>query len=76
MLKENFSSNFQVLLNGWKVVSGLFSIGCISSSKLSCVQQSMPAIPALGKLKHEDHKFKANLGYIVRLCLKINKNKK
>jgi hypothetical protein len=30
----------------------------------------MPEITALRKLKHEDHKFKANLGYISRPHLK------
>jgi hypothetical protein len=30
-----------------------------------------PVIPALGRLRQEDCTFKANLGYIVRPCLKI-----
>jgi hypothetical protein len=30
----------------------------------------MPVIPALGRLKQEDHEFKANLVYIARPCLK------
>jgi hypothetical protein len=30
----------------------------------------MPAISALRRLKQEDLKFKASLGYISRLCLK------
>jgi hypothetical protein len=32
-------------------------------------------IPALGRLRQEEHKFKARLGYIVRSCLKqLKKN--
>jgi hypothetical protein len=27
-------------------------------------------IPAVGRLRQEDHKFKASLGYVMRLCLK------
>jgi hypothetical protein len=30
----------------------------------------MPIIPAFRRLREEDHKFKANLGYIVRFCFK------
>jgi hypothetical protein len=30
----------------------------------------MPVIPALGKLRHKDLKFKASLGHRARLCLK------
>jgi hypothetical protein len=33
----------------------------------------MPVILALGRLKQEDCKFKASLGYIARTCLKIQK---
>jgi hypothetical protein len=36
----------------------------------------IPAIPALGKLKQEDHKFEARLGYPARPCLKIQKKSK
>jgi hypothetical protein len=36
----------------------------------------MPAIPALGRLRQEDYKFKANLGYRVKPCLKKNQTKK
>jgi hypothetical protein len=35
----------------------------------------MSAIPALRRLKQEDHKFEASLGYTVRLCLKNHANK-
>jgi hypothetical protein len=38
------------------------------------IQWHIPIIPALRRLMQEDSKFKANLGYIVRSCLK-KKNK-
>jgi hypothetical protein len=31
--------------------------------------------PVLGRLRQEDHKFKANVGYIGRPCLKKQNNK-
>jgi hypothetical protein len=34
-----------------------------------------PVIPAFGRLRQEDHEFKASLGHIARLCLK-KKDKK
>jgi hypothetical protein len=30
----------------------------------------LPIVPALGRLRLEDHKLDASLGYIARLCLK------
>jgi hypothetical protein len=45
--------------------------------KVSLVWWDRPAIPALGKLRQENCKFKANLHYIMRSWLKKqNKNKK
>jgi hypothetical protein len=35
----------------------------------------MSVIPALGRLRQGAHKFKTNLGYIVRPCLKKKKKK-
>jgi hypothetical protein len=35
----------------------------------------MFVIPALGRLRHEGHKFEANLDYIVRPCLEKKKRK-
>jgi hypothetical protein len=34
-----------------------------------------PIIPALGRLKQENHKFEASLGYIVRPMLRKKKKK-
>jgi hypothetical protein len=36
----------------------------------------MPDIPAFGRLRQEDLKFKASLSYIVRPCLKQREKKK
>jgi hypothetical protein len=36
----------------------------------------MPVIPALKRLRYEDHEFKASLGYIVKHCLKKRKTHK
>jgi hypothetical protein len=38
-------------------------------NKRSQVWWFMPVIPVAGKLKQENHKFKAILGYIVRPCI-------
>jgi hypothetical protein len=40
------------------------------------VQWYTPIIPALKRLKQENHEFKDNIGYIVRHCLKKKKGKK
>jgi hypothetical protein len=45
----------------------------ICSSKLELLSQAwwrMPAIAVLKRLRWEDYKFKASLGYTVRPCLK------
>jgi hypothetical protein len=34
-----------------------------------------PAIPAFGRQKQDDHKYKASLGYLVRSCHKKSKAK-
>jgi hypothetical protein len=36
----------------------------------------MPVIPALMRLRKEDHNFQANLGFTARPCLKKKKDKK
>jgi hypothetical protein len=36
----------------------------------------MPEIPALGKLRQEDHKLEAGLGYTMRLLVQKKKMKK
>jgi hypothetical protein len=33
----------------------------------------IPEIPALGRLRQEEHQFKASIGYIARPCLKNKK---
>jgi hypothetical protein len=43
---------------------------CLKVNLLSWVWWNMPAISALRRLRHEDHKFKANLDYIKRPRLK------
>jgi hypothetical protein len=35
----------------------------------------MPVIPALQRLRQEDHEFEVSLSYIERLCLKKKKKK-
>jgi hypothetical protein len=35
----------------------------------------MPVIPALGRLRQEDGKFKDRLGYVVRPCLSVKKRR-
>jgi hypothetical protein len=47
----------------------------LRDTKLSKLVQSLaqgltPVIPAVGRLRQEDHKLEANLGCAARLCLK------
>jgi hypothetical protein len=51
---------------------------CISKhhNEQGMVAWCIPVIPALRKLRLEDGEFKANLNFIVRPCLKNNKNKR
>jgi hypothetical protein len=37
-------------------------------------RQKCPGIPALGRLRQEDHEFEVNLGYVAGPCLKKTKN--
>jgi hypothetical protein len=42
---------------------------------VECGGAFLPVIPALNRLRQEDHEFKASLGSIAKLCLKRPKKK-
>jgi hypothetical protein len=55
---------------------------CIENSQNSVIKTKRswawwlrPVIPAFGRLRLEDHKFKASLGYIVRPYFNLTENK-
>jgi hypothetical protein len=51
---------------------------CTSNAKVNLKPDMVVhiVIPALGRLRQEEHEFDANLGYIVKPCLKKPKEKK
>jgi hypothetical protein len=57
------SHMFKATVNGEKIVT-------LKPGGMNLVWLHTPVISALGRLRQEDCKFKANLGYIVRPCLK------
>jgi hypothetical protein len=42
----------------------------LNKKKMDWIWWYMPEIPTFGRLRQEDHKLEASLGYIVRSCLK------
>lgn len=41
-----------------------------------CLDRTLLNVVVLRRLRQEDHKFKANLGFVVRLCLTVYKGGK
>jgi hypothetical protein len=48
-------------------------LGYVQNKKNSWARWCTPIIPALGRLRQEDHEFKASLGYTQKPCLKKRK---